>query len=159
MPFYDVWEKKAVFLVPATPPDRPTMPPWVPGWEPGDELPGIWPGPHPEHPIMLPGMPGWGTPLPPDEKPPTEPPAVDILPDLNSPGFWTWVVYPNYQRPGFIQTSLNTGEDHEPKPPKRGTPGEWIAVYNTIVGHTYAWLPKLMDPDRPAHSRPRKKHT
>jgi hypothetical protein len=148
MPFYETWEKKTIFLVPAVPPQWPG----IPDWEPGDDRP------HPANPIMLPGMPGWGTPAPPDEKPPTEPPAADVLPDLASPGFWTWVVYPNYQRPGFIQTSLLTGEDHEPRPPKRGTPGEWIAIYNTIVGYTHAWLPKLLDPDRAPRSRARKKH-
>jgi hypothetical protein len=97
---------------------------------------------------MLPGMPGWGEPPePPDGGTPPdggEPPEEEvILPDLASPGFWTWITYPTYSRPGFIQTSLITDPDHEKVPPTNGLPGEWIRVYNTAVGYTYAWAPTL----------------
>jgi hypothetical protein len=176
MPFYDVWEKKTVFIANAGPPpvgwppilppsphppippggglrpSNPIMLPGMPGWgippvqPPGPVDPGFgnpWFDPHPTQPIMLPGMPGWEGPELPPVKPPIEPPTV--LPDLASPGFWTQVIYPNYTRPGFIQTSLNSSPDHQPQHPEKGIPGEWLYVLNSAVGYTYAWLPKMFD--------------
>jgi hypothetical protein len=90
-------------------------------------------------------MPGWEGPDIPPVKPPIDPPVV--LPDFASPGFWTQVVYPQYTRPGFVQTSLNTGPDHEPNHPERGVPGQWIYVFNSLVGYTYTWIPELFDRD------------
>lgn len=143
MPFYELWEKKTVFMADAGSPPAPIQPPVSP--------PGIWPGPHPSHPIMLPGMPGWAQPLPPDVKPPTEPPV--ILPDFASPGFWTQITYPTYTKWGWIQTALNASPDHKPVHPKKGIPGEWISVYNTNIGYTYAWLPTTEEPVAHEHTR------
>lgn len=177
MPFYDVWEKKTVFMMnpgpppgiwpppgaggPAPPtippgiwpgprPSHPIMLPGMPGWGGGGPPvgpPGIWPGPHPSHPIMLPGMPGWAQPSPPDVTPPTEPSGT--LPDFASPGFWTYVYYPAEARAGWIQTSLSHAPGHEPDHPETGLPGEWIAVYSNQVGYTYAWL-ATKEPEEPA---------
>lgn len=151
MPFYEMWEKKTVFLVQAG-----SLPPGAGGPSPPVDPPQVWPGPRPSHPIMLPGMPGWAQPSPPDVKPPTEPPTG--LPDLDSPGFWTLVYYPAGYRTAWIQTALSSAPDHEPKPPKKGTPGEWIKVYSSQVGITYAWLPTKgsKEPDS-ARSHTRKK--
>jgi hypothetical protein len=183
MPFYDVWEKKTVFMPdagsppvlppgaggPAPPgiwpgphPSHPIMLPGMPGWGSGNPVPpplhpGIWPGPQPSHPIMLPGMPGWeppSMPSPPDQQPPTDPPTGP--PDLDSPGFWTRVTYPDHTRLGFIQLALNTSPDHEPRPPEKGLPGTWIAGVNSLVGYTYVWLPTIEEPEAAAahaHSR------
>ena len=58
MPFYEMWEKKTVFLVQAE-----SLPPGAGGPSPPVDPPQVWPGPRPSHPIMLPGMPGWAEPV------------------------------------------------------------------------------------------------
>lgn len=214
MPFYTLWEKRLIYLVPAGAPGHPDqglpgvpaypdqgLPPGVPGypdqglpggggpplypshpWVPGGggspshpiyNPPGIWPKPpvYPSHPWvpggggypdqgLPPGSPGYpdqGLPgggrlpvyaeLPDDVAPPSSPPAGP--PDLASPGYWVTVVIDGANKSGFVQTAIIADPEHVAKPPTKGLPGEWLAVYNTETSvAAYAWLPtKALKPE------------
>jgi hypothetical protein len=129
--------------------------------------PGIWPRPpgpvdpgwgvdvpvRPEHPIYNPPGGGGGggqappvsaTPLPPDYAMPTEPPTAE--PDLASPGTWCTIVgrTPKAGDKGkraWIQLAFEVSEGHTPRPPTKGLPGEWVAVYSAETGPRHAWVP------------------
>jgi hypothetical protein len=196
---YEVWEKKTVYLVPASSPGYPAHPiapggpppgiwpdpgypahpiapggpppgiwpgpgypahPIAPGgpppsiWPgpgypahpiaPGGPPPGIWPGPgYPAHPIVIPPSPPVYQPLPPEMVPPSSPPTG--VPDLASPGFYCYVVEEGKTSTGWIQTALDQSPEHKPRPPEKGLPGKWLAVYSGTQAD-YAWLPSEAAP-------------
>jgi hypothetical protein len=145
---------------------------------PGGPPPGIWPPPGgppgigggpiipPSPPLGTWGgdapWPGYATPpiagppifnpLPPDSgyQPPPFPPTGP--PDLASPGFWCLIVIEGAYENGFIQTAINTGPDHEPKPPTQGLPGTYVGVWAGQLGPRTAWVPTESDhPEHPEH--------
>ena len=147
-------------------PGQPTHP-WVPpsGGQPSHP----WvPPTGPEHPIVLPPTSPTGPmvyrPLPEGYAPIAEPPEGP--PDMESPGYWAVVfrdagagakgVGPGPGEACFIQSALIVDDGHEPIPPVRGLPGEWLGVYATEHPHSaLAWIPTV-DPGSIPHPEPRR---
>jgi hypothetical protein len=130
--------------------------PWEPGlpehpWVPGEGFPGF-----PERP---------GHPLPrPPRNYPIVPDGGDMpdhphLPDLNDGGHWGKVFDPRPKSgggqsfPAYIThpEPPQVEEDYDPKHPKSGLPGSWVAVVYRD-GLTWAWCPS--PPETPEPGEP-----
>ena len=78
------------------------------------------------------------------------------VPDFASPGFMTMVVTPGkaVAQAAWVQTALNSGEGHTPRPPEKGLPGTWVGVVvdpnlaatRQCSSITYAWIPTPEEP-------------
>jgi hypothetical protein len=94
-------------------------------------------------PIAYPSM---VYPLPETIQPPTGEPTTP--PDLASPGYGSYLV--EQGKPAvacWVQTGFVTEAGHEPKPPEKGLPGSWVAVYAGQPGVAcYAWIPTAEAP-------------
>jgi hypothetical protein len=123
---------------------------------PDQGLPGrppyVWPRPpgggfptYPDQGLPRPPVPTYA-PLPEDLTPPSSPPTGP--PDLESPGYWVQIVDERgTPTAGFVQTAIDSDPDHVPKPPTKGLPGTWLAVYQTdVAAATYAWQPTKKAP-------------
>jgi hypothetical protein len=71
--------------------------------------------------------------------PPTDPSG---LPDLASPGYWCIVIDGSTRTRAWVQTAIDTSEDHVPQPPTQGTPGTWKPIYGGVPPTSVnAWFP------------------